>query len=78
MNLTQGEVLDALRGALSVPEAADGMTAMEICDATGRSRNAVREWLLKEVTAGRVACVRVRRPRIDGVVQMITAYRMVR
>ena len=78
MNLTQGEVLDALRGALSVPAAADGITAAEIRAATGRGFAVVREWLLREVTAGRVECVKVRRPKIDGVVTLVTGYRIVR
>ena len=78
MNITQSEVLDALREALSVPDAADGITSAEVRHATGRGYSVVREWLLKEVTAGRVECVLVKRPKVDGVVQLVTGYRIVR
>lgn len=77
MNLTQNEVLDALRAALALPEASDGITATEICTATGRSSDIVRKWLLREVQAKRVECIRVKRTRVDGVSQMITGYRIV-
>ena len=78
MNLTQNDVLDALREAMfKLPNAENGITRRELAKATGRSEGAVRNWLLREIDAGRVECVKVVRDRCDGVPMPTTAYRAV-
>lgn len=77
--ITQNDVLDALRAAMAgLPNAEDGITRRELVKATGRSVTSIRNWLVDEIEAGRIECVKVGRARCDGVVLPTTAYRVVK
>ncbi len=75
--ITYDEWRDELERA--IPQSAtDAVTLTEICDATGMWRNAVAARIRAGMKAGTVECIRVRRPRIDGLMALVPAYRFIR
>jgi len=56
----------------------DAKTVRELEEELGTDRKKVREWLRPLVQSHAVEIVRVHRERIDGVVQRVPAYRLVR
>ena len=77
MNITQNEILEAFRAALAErPSSEDGVTRRELAELCNAGPDKVRTWLLKEIKAGRIECVRARRVRCDGVEQNTAAYRI--
>ena len=79
MDITLNEVLAELAKVAKDSDTQDGaLTSTEIMDATGwgvaRTLTAVR----KAIKAGRMVAVRTRRPRIDGQMNTVTAYRIVK
>ena len=76
-SITEAELLEEIRAALGDPGPDDAYTTMEIAGLLGVSQNTARERIRPLVMSGRMKPVRVRRTRMDGVVQTTTAYRLV-
>ena len=77
--VTQASLLEAIAEALrDVPQdPEEGVTAHELADHFGCDVIHVRRRIGRLLKDGRAQCVRVRRPRIDGVVQKVPGYRIV-
>lgn len=78
-DLTANEIdalLDEIRTLHDSAPKDEGMTAREIADHFGWNVSDTREWIGKAIRAGKATCIRVKRPRIDGVAQKVPAYRI--
>lgn len=79
MNITESELLDAIREAArdnsSDPQGA--MTVVELADAMNLDVRIARKHVATLLRSGSMECVRVRRPSIDGRIIPIPAYRLV-
>lgn len=77
MNISENELLEVLRQFSQVNNTEDGAALFsEIKDAWKVSSDKARELIHYAVKAGKMEAVRVRRPRIDGVYHVTTAYRL--
>lgn len=76
MKVTQDDLLDALRQALTTPVAGEGLTGPELAQAMGCSISTARDALRGLQAEGRLEVVNVRRQRIDGRTMMVPAYRI--
>lgn len=72
--VTESELLDALAKAAGGSAPEDARTMQELADAAGCSRRKVQDTLRMFQTQGRLRVHRVRRTRLDGVVQPVPAY----
>jgi hypothetical protein len=70
------ELLNALTQLMARPESAEGLTVMEIMDATGHGENWVRKRLRNLIRDGNAECVQVYRAAIDGRTMQAPAYRL--
>jgi len=76
MKVTQDDLLDALRQAMTVPASGDAPTVGELAAATGRNVQVVRASLKALLDAGRLEVVTMRRPALDGRMRVVPGYRM--
>lgn len=77
--MTEQELLDALRRAMSGTADSDNdgaMTAVEIIDVLRVSDKKVYRILRPLVTSGQVECVKVPRANLAGIVHPVPAYRL--
>ena len=80
-DMTESELLQALQDALEAAaenEDADGaLTVTELSDQLDWYREKVCKWLRSLNRQGRLECIKVRRPAIDGSIRVSPAYRVV-
>lgn len=77
--MTENELLEALQAVMSNTSGADGFTILELCNAMGKSfRNerGAREAMRVLLSQGKAECVRVTRPRLNGVMATTFGYRL--
>jgi hypothetical protein len=68
-----------LQSAMTAQPKEDGFTILELCTAAGKSyRNerSMREAMRALISAERAECVRVMRPRLNGVMATTFGYRL--
>lgn len=63
------------RIAQQAPSSADGMTAAELVESSGKTWKAINNYLHKAIAAGEWECIKVRRTNIVGSAQSVPAYR---
>jgi len=76
IDVTENELLEALRTAVSAPDQGDGMTTPELARALGWSENRVRRALRRLRAQGAIQPVRVPRETLAGVIQLVPGYRL--
>lgn len=74
--MTENELILAIQEALA-KTSEDGATAGEMAEATGRYPTLVRKAIGKLIKEGRMECVKVIRPCIDGTNRTVPGYRMI-
>ena len=74
--ITESDLLDALREALTRPSNGQGTTVQEIAEATGHSCGLVRSGPQRIAREGRLVVAKVGRPSIDGRMFQVPAYRI--
>lgn len=77
IDVTESELLEALRAAVSAPDRGDGMTTPELARALGWSEPRVRRVLQGLIEDGVVEPTRVWRVNMAGVPQPRFGYRLV-
>lgn len=77
IEMTETQVLEALREALQADDAADGFTTRELAELTGWGQGKVRNALRKMRREGTIVPVRVPRETLAGIVQPVPGYRLV-
>ncbi len=77
MDITESEILEALRQAFSAvgEDAKNAYTTRELCLATGKGRESVCRAIGTLIDNGAVEATRVQRKRIDGTLIRVPAYR---
>ena len=76
--MTEAALLEALRAAMDAGEDDGGaMTADELTQKMECNIDTVRKRVKALIATGRAECVRVRRMRIDGLIQRVPAYRLI-
>ncbi|HEY8536958.1 MAG TPA: hypothetical protein VIL25_10930 [Vicinamibacterales bacterium] len=78
--VTERDLLDAIAEVqrARVQDDDDALTAREIAGLVGCSYPRALDIIRRLLAAGLVECVRVSRVRMDGVVTLVSAYRLVR
>ena len=76
MNITNDEILDAIRQALEQTGGNEGFTTQELAEMSGKSATVVRRALRVMLTSGRAEPVWVRRTLMTGAQQRIAGYRL--
>lgn len=76
IDVTESELLEALRAAVATPDRGDGMTTPELAQALGWSEQRVRDALRRLRAQGAIQPVRVPRETLAGVVQLVPGYRL--
>ena len=76
MKVTQNELLDALRDALTKPSDGDGFTGPELARMMGCHAAAARDALRVLAAQGRLEVVTVHRAAIDGRTMTLRGYRL--
>jgi hypothetical protein len=76
MKITQDDLLDALRWALTSTEGEVGMTGPELADAMGCTQAKARDALRRLAGEGRLAIVTLKRQALDGRTMTIKGYRL--
>jgi hypothetical protein len=76
MRVTQDDLLDALRAALTKPANSDGATVQDLTLAMGCSEGKARKALKGLAQQGRLEVLKVYRPSLDGRMFSIPAYRI--
>lgn len=76
-NITQAEILDAIRDAVQTADVPDAFTMRELQDATGWGEKQARAKMRVAKLAGRVDVVRVERENLQGRMMPVLAYRLV-
>jgi transcription initiation factor IIE alpha subunit len=76
VNITQNELLEAVREAMRADDSTDGFTVLEMCDALGLNHRLVRKAVKRMLDSGTAEVVRVRRTRMDGISHTISGYRL--
>jgi len=79
MNISESELLDALRDAATQPDARpDGaLTRTELCEALGIGRGAIQARLVALVKSGQMECIWIPTTDIAGRASRVPAYRMI-
>ena len=77
IDVTESELLEALRAAVATPDRGDGLTTPELAQALGWSEDRVRRALRRLRAQGIVEPTRVRRETLSGVMQPVPGYRLV-
>jgi DNA-binding IclR family transcriptional regulator len=75
--ITTDDLLFALQAAVGDGSGPEGSTGPELQERSGMSRDLVHRSLKALIKAGKVEVVRVRRPRLDGVMSSVPGYRMI-
>jgi DNA-binding transcriptional regulator PaaX len=80
IEITESELLEALRTARPTADTgpADACTLLELADAMAVNERTARKALHRLWRAGRIECVRVTRPAMDGRLSNVPAYRVVK
>lgn len=78
MNITENELLAAVRKAMEAPtpDGTQGFTVLELATALDRSTESVRPIIKGMLANGAAEVVRIRRPRMDGIIHTISGYRL--
>lgn len=78
--VTESELVEALRQAAQPgsPDVAGALTVVEMAARTGRGEKYVRDNIRKLMSEGRAEMVRIPRAAIDGRMQNLPAYRLVK
>lgn len=76
-SITEVELLEELRAALGNDGPEDAYTIREWAERLGVGHDTCRERLRPLVMAGQMEAVQIRRPRLDGIMQRVSAYRIV-
>lgn len=76
MNITQDDLLEALRDALGGPPESEGVTMADLCASTGYGNKALRRALVALAAQGRLEVGRSRRPTLDGRIAPVPCYRL--
>ena len=76
IDMTESELLEALRAAVATPDRGDGLTTPELAQALGWSEQRVRDALRRLRAQGAIQPVRVPRETLAGVVQLVPGYRL--
>lgn len=75
--MTEGQVLEALRLALAQsPGPDDAYTTAELAQKLGASVARTRDALRRLIAAGQAESIQIPRPRLDGIVARVSAYRL--
>lgn len=77
IDVTESELLEALRAAVATPDRGVGMTTPELALALGWSEQRVRDALRRLRAQGVIEPTRVWRRNLGGVMQPVLAYRLV-
>ncbi len=78
INVTQDEILDALRAAMQPPPGEEGAyTVNELSERLGRSGEAVRTLLKKLLSASAVTVGRGNRTAMDGTNRVVPVYKLI-
>lgn len=76
VDVTEADLLAALRDAATPHDPDDARTVMELADAMGMTEKRARAQVAALIRAGRVECVRVTRTAMDGRAAKVPAYRL--
>lgn len=76
MRVTQDDLLDALRSALTTAPSDDGFTGPELARTMGCGENKVRQALRALLSEGRLDVITLRRQGLDGRAMSIKGYRL--
>ena len=76
IDVTENELLEALRAAVATPDRGDGLTTPELARALGWSEHRVRAALRRLRAQGAIQPVRVPRETLSGVTQLVPGYRL--
>ena len=76
IDVTESELLEALRAAVATPDRGDGLTTPELAQALGWSEDRVRRALRRLRAQGAIQPVRVPRETLTGVIQLVPGYRL--
>jgi predicted transcriptional regulator len=77
MNITQNELLEAIRAAMeTAPDGTEGFTVGEIAEAIGRPHETARNVIKGMLKNGTAEVVKIRRTRMDGAPTTVSGYRL--